>query len=63
MKSIEIVVTPDGATRVETIGFAGAECREASRFVESALGNRTSERLTSEFHASPTIGEQTRLEN
>ena len=34
MKTIEITVDPKGGTKVETRGFSGAECREASRFVE-----------------------------
>ena len=33
MKIIEIIVSPSGQTRVETKGFAGAECRQASEFV------------------------------
>ena len=33
MKTIEIIVAPDGKSRVETKGFTGSECREASRFV------------------------------
>lgn len=52
MKRIEIIVAPDGKTRVETKGFAGAECRQASEAVEQALGTRTGERLTAEFHQS-----------
>jgi hypothetical protein len=50
MKTIEITVSPAGATRVETRGFTGGECREASRFVEQALGARTAEALTAEFY-------------
>ena len=50
MKTIEIVVTPNGKTHIETKGFVGAECREASRLVEAALGKGTSETLTAEFH-------------
>lgn len=50
MKVIEIIVQPDGRTRVETRGFAGSECRQASALVEQALGQRTSERLTGEFY-------------
>ena len=50
MKIIEITVGPAGATRVETRGFTGGECREASRFVEQALGARTAETLTAEFY-------------
>ena len=41
MKIIEIVVSPAGQTQVETKGFAGAECRQASEFLEQALGRRT----------------------
>ncbi|QDU53118.1 DUF2997 domain-containing protein [Gimesia panareensis] len=48
-RTIEITVTPDGQTRVETKGFSGAGCREASRFIEEALGKRASERKTPEF--------------
>ena len=50
-KTIEIVVKPDGSTSLETKGFAGSECRDASGFLELALGVRESERLTSAFHA------------
>ena len=53
MKRIIITVDPKGQTQVETQGFQGAGCREASRFVEQALGKPLSERLTAEFHASP----------
>jgi hypothetical protein len=52
MKLIEITVDPQGGVRVETKGFTGGDCREASRFVEQALGARTAERLTAEFFAS-----------
>ncbi|MCE9604662.1 MAG: DUF2997 domain-containing protein [Planctomycetia bacterium] len=53
-KTIEIIVDPKGQTRLETKGFAGSECREASRFVEQALGTRTDERITPEFHQQVT---------
>ena len=49
-KTIEIVVAPDGQTRVETRGFTGGECRQASQFIEWALGQQTSEILTAEFY-------------
>ena len=50
MKTIEIVVSPKAETTVTTKGFAGGECREASRFLEQALGQRAGETLTGEFH-------------
>ena len=56
-KIIEIIVSPTGETRLETKGFAGEECREASRFVEEALGKRVGEQLTTEFHSMHTSNE------
>ena len=50
MKIIEITVDAKGQTKVETRGFTGSECREASRFIEQALGQRTGETLTTEFY-------------
>jgi hypothetical protein len=50
MRTIEIIVSPKGDTSVQTKGFAGSSCREASKFVEEALRRRTGETLTGEFH-------------
>ena len=60
MKTIEITVSPDGQAKVETRGFTGGECREASRFVEQALGRRTAETLTAEFHQGQQAGQELR---
>ena len=49
-QTIEIIVSPAGATTVTTKGFAGPSCRRASKFIEQALGKQTSERLTPEFY-------------
>lgn len=51
---IEIIVRPDGSTQLETKGFTGSECREASRLIEQALGQQTGEQLTAEFYARQT---------
>ena len=55
MKKIEIIVSPEGKTTVETKGFAGPSCRDASRFIEQALGQRTGEGLTPEFYQTESI--------
>jgi hypothetical protein len=52
LKLIEILIAPNGQSRVETKGFVGNECSEASRFVEQALGQSTDETLKPEFHQS-----------
>jgi hypothetical protein len=57
MKIIEVIVSPQGETKIETKGFAGGECRQASRFMEEALGVRTSEKLTAEFYQEQSAGQ------
>jgi hypothetical protein len=49
-KVIRVIVSPRGEVKVETKGFAGPDCREASRFLEQALGQPTGEQLTAEFY-------------
>lgn len=51
-KTIEIIISLTGQSRVETKGFVGNECREASRFIERTLGHQKDEQLTSEFYAT-----------
>jgi hypothetical protein len=55
MKIIEVIVSPTGETKVETRGFTGPSCRQASAFLEQALGTKASERLTSDFYQSETV--------
>ena len=57
-KTIEIIIAPNGQSKVETKGFTGSECREASRFVELAIGQQTTEILKSEFHQTATAPQQ-----
>ena len=52
MKTIEVIIDRQGQSVVRTSGFKGASCKEASRFIEAALGARVGETLTSEFHQS-----------
>ena len=59
--TIEIVVEPDGSTSVQTRGYVGSSCREASAFIERALGTTTSETLTAEFHQTAQQSQHERL--
>ena len=47
---IEVIISPTGQTNIQTKGFTGSSCRDASKFLEQALGARASETLTAEFH-------------
>ncbi len=63
MPRIEVTVSPQGETKVETRGFSGGECRDASRFIEDALGQRTAEQLTTQFYQTQKTDENLRQSN
>jgi len=60
LKTIEILIAPDGTSRVETMGFVGSECQQASRSVEQALGEQVNETLKSEFHQAASVEQSMR---
>lgn len=57
---IEVTVSPKGETNLQTKGFTGEQCREATRGLEAALGVRTGEQLTDEFHATAASAQEAR---
>jgi hypothetical protein len=57
MKTIEIIVTKEGQTSVQTKGFSGASCRDASRLIEQALGKVAEDKLTAEFYQTESVRE------
>jgi len=59
-KKIEITVSPEGATSIKTSGFTGSACKDASRFIERALGTSGRESLLPEFYAQGQAGEHIR---
>lgn len=51
---IEVIVSPAGETTVQTKGYTGNDCFQASKFLEQALGLTTSDRPTAEYYPSLT---------
>jgi hypothetical protein len=49
IKTIEITVSPEGATSIKTSGFTGGSCKEATRDLEKALGVAGRESLLPEY--------------
>ncbi len=49
---IEVIVSPKGETKLQTKGYAGNECLQASKFLEQALGVTITESKTAEFYAA-----------
>jgi hypothetical protein len=55
---IEVTVSPQGEATVQTKGFAGADCLQASKFLEQALGVVANDRKTAEFYEPAVVQQQ-----
>jgi hypothetical protein len=62
-KTIEITVSPEGATSIKTLGFTGSSCRDATRDLERALGLAGKESLLPEYFQQTKTGEHIRQGN
>ncbi len=51
---IEVIVSPQGETTMQTKGYAGSDCLQASKFLEQALRVVTDDRKTIEIWKSET---------
>lgn len=52
---IELTVSPTGETTVQTKGYAGGDCLQASKFLEQALGSKIVDQKTPEFYQSVPV--------
>ena len=55
---IEVTVSPQGEAKIQTRGYEGSRCQEASKFLEHALGLVTAEQKTSEFYVQTPAEQQ-----
>jgi hypothetical protein len=60
MKTIDVIIDTDGNIAVQTSGFSGPECKQATADLERALGTVTDDRVTSEYHRRPLTTIKTR---
>jgi hypothetical protein len=54
MKTIEVTISPKGETTIQTKGFAGSSCRDATKTLEQALGAVQSDKATAEMYQAAT---------
>lgn len=54
---IEVTVSPQGETTVQTKGYPGADCLKASQFLEAALGVATADHKTAEFYQTAPVAQ------
>ena len=59
--TIEVIVSPTGDIVIEAIGFKGADCEAATRFLEEALGVLTAKTRKPEYHQATTRATQQHL--
>ena len=55
---IEVTVSPTGETSIQTKGYSGGECLQASKFLEQALGAAVADQKTSEFYQDAAAQQQ-----
>lgn len=62
MKStIEVIVAPTGEIQIDAVGFKGADCEKATRFLEEALGVVSNRVKKPEYHQVRTGKSQQRV--
>jgi Protein of unknown function (DUF2997) len=59
---IELLISPKGETTLQTKGYAGADCQQASKWLEQALGVATNDRKTAEFYQQPEAEQRVQQE-
>jgi hypothetical protein len=55
---IEVTVSPQGETTVQTKGYTGSSCIQASKFLEDALGVISVDNKTGEYYQVEEIRQQ-----
>jgi hypothetical protein len=59
MRIIEVTVAANGEVTVQTKGYAGTDCLQASQFLEQALGVTLNDQKTAEFYQSQPVEQHT----
>lgn len=49
-RTIEIIISPSGEIQIDAVGFQGADCEQATKFLEQALGLVAEKQRKPEFH-------------
>jgi hypothetical protein len=60
-KTIEVTVAPDGAIQIDALGFKGADCQQATQFLEEALGTPHKKVRKPEYHGRTSIKHQQKV--
>ena len=61
MQQINIEIAPDGGVSIDAVDFKGADCEQATRFLEEALGKVETRSRKPEYHQPATRRQSQRL--
>ena len=57
-RTIEVIVSPKGQTKITSRGYAGTSCKDATRALEQALGVVQSDKPTPEMYQPAQLGQR-----
>lgn len=60
-RTIEVTVEASGEIRIEAVSFQGADCEQATKFLEEALGTVSTRTKKPEYHQRSRQSTQQRL--
>ena len=60
-QTIEVLIAPDGAIQIDAVGFKGADCEHATKFLEEALGCVQQKQRKPEYHQRTKATNQQRI--
>jgi hypothetical protein len=60
-QTIEVIIAPDGAIEIDAVGFKGADCEHATRFLEEALGVVQQKQKKPKYHQRTKSKHQQRI--
>lgn len=50
MKQVIVEIDAEGGIKIDAVGFKGADCEKATKFLEDALGTKGKTQKKPEFH-------------
>jgi len=60
-RTIEIIFSSSGEIQIDAVGFKGADCEQATRFLEEALGSVHQKQRKPEYHQRNKVRNQQRI--
>ena len=61
MKTIHITIDPSGEIQIEAVGFRGADCEQATAFLEKVLGTVSRKERKPEYYRRASVRPEQRV--